>query len=358
MPTLERTRPSRILLETALPRAVVNKTTTYAMTPADTLLRVDSSAGAFTVTLPSVIEAEGGVYLVSMSVGAGGGNAANAVTVTHKGDSKKWGGNFQLFRPGQMVALQSDGEAWYVLAHHLGATVVPTKGFYERWARPFSLVNANIGGAWRGTAGDLNMMQCASGNVFLMHVKGTQTLLGPIWLDPGLNITQDLTDNDGIEYFGAAVIGAGNPSQFVIGTDPAFFCRARITLADVSGTDDLSVGFRIVAAGQANFDDYTDLAGIGLNNATGDINIETILNNAATTSTDTTNNWADAETHTLEVRVSKAGVVTYLIDDAAPLVTAAFTFDNGDTVCPYLFLINATTTPGAVSVLEWECDYQ
>ncbi len=358
MPTLERTRVSRKLIEVALPRAVVNKTTTYSMTSADTLLRVDSSAGAFTVTLPSAADAEGGVYMITMSAGAGAGAAPNAVTITHKGDSKKWGGNYQLFRPGHMISLMSDGEAWYVLASHLGHDIVRAKGFYERWDRPFSLVNANLGGAWRGTAGDLNMMNCASGNVFLMHVKATQTLLGPIWLDPGLNITQDLTDNDGIEYFGAAVVGAGNPAQFVIGTDVAFFCRARVTIADVSGTDDFSVGFRRVEAGQANFDDYLDLAGIGLSNATGDIAIETILNNAATTTTDTTNNWADAETHTLEVRVSKAGVVTYLIDDVAPLVTAAFTFDTGDTVCPYIFLINATTTPGAVSVLEWECDYQ
>lgn len=334
------------------------KTTTYSMTVRDHLLRVSTTAGAWTLTLPPVHEAAGQVYQVRVTAGAVAGAAPNAVTIVHAGDSLRWSGNYQLFRPGQMLIFISDGEEWNVSGHSIGRTDLRKRGFYERFEGPFSLVNANVGGVWNGTAGSLNMINMASGNSFLMHVKGTQTLLGPIWLNPGLGITQDLTDNDGIEYIGATVIGSGNPAQYVIGTDRAFFCRARVTIADVSGTDDFSVGFRIVAAGQANFDDYTDLAGIGLNNATGDIFIETILNNAATTSTDTTNNWADTETHTLSVFVSAAGVVTYQLDDAAPLVVAAFTFDAGDTVTPYIFFLNATTTPGAVSLLEWECNFQ
>jgi hypothetical protein len=334
----------------------VSKTTTYSMIVTDHEVLASISGGSWTLTLPPVADAVGRVYTIRVTAAAGAGAAANVLTITHKGDSKYWNGEYRLKRVGHVVVLTSDGERWHRQAAYVGRPVFPVRGFFEDFSTPFSLANANIGGAWRGTAGDLNTIAFASGNTFLMHVKATQTLLGPIWLNPGLNIAQDLTDNDGIEYVAAVVANSGNPTQFTIGTDGPFFCRARFTIADVSGTDDCAVGFRRIAAGQANIDDYTDMA--VLNVILGDINIETILNNAATTTTDTTNNWADAETHTLSVFVTKGGVVTYQIDDAAPLVTAAFTFDTGDVIVPFIFFLQATTSPGAVSLLEWECGFQ
>ena len=334
----------------------VTKTTTYSMVPTDQVVLASTAAGAWILTLPAVADSIGRTHIVRMTAGAGAGAAANVLTITHKGDSKRWGGNVRLAKAGHAAVFTSDGEQWIRVAVNNGMPVQGTVGFYEDFCTPFSLVNSNIGGAWRGTAGDLNMISFASGNSFLMHVKGTQTLLGPIWLNPGLNIAQDLTDNDGMEYVAATVANSGNPTQFTIGTDPPFYCRARFTIADVSGTDDCAVGFRKLAAGQANLDDFTDMA--VLNVIAGDINIETILNNAATTTTDTTNNWADTETHSLAVFVTKAGVVTYQIDDAAPTTVAAFTFDSGDVVVPFIFFLHATTSPGAISLLEWECGYQ
>ena len=85
-----------------------------------------------------------------------------------------------------------------------------------------------------------------------------------------------------------------------------------------------------------------------LNVISGDITIETILNAASTTSTDTTDNWADTATHSLKVKVTSAGVVTYLIDGTAPSTTAAFTFDSGEVVTPFFYFIHASDVAGAV----------
>lgn len=171
----------------------------------------------------------------------------------------------------------------------------------------------------------------------------------------GLDISSDVVDNDGLEVAGGILGASGRP--FIIGDDPAFYFCATIFVDDVSGTDDLHVGFRRPSAFTAVFDDYLDLASIGLVGATGDIQIETILNNAATTTTDTTNNMADDETKKFCVNVSGAGVVTYTIDGSAPLATAAFTFDDGDPVIPFVHYLHATTTPDELILSLWEVGY-
>jgi len=79
------------------------------------------------------------------------------------------------------------------------------------------------------------------------------------------------------------------------------------------------------------------------------VQIATALNNASMTETDTTDNLADATTTTWEVLVSSAGVVTYKIDGSAPSTTAAFTFDDGDLVTPFMHHL-ATGATGAVTL--------
>ncbi|MFA5410011.1 MAG: hypothetical protein WC343_14655, partial [Bacilli bacterium] len=73
--------------------------------------------------------------------------------------------------------------------------------------------------------------------------------------------------------------------------------------------------------------------------------------------TDTTKDWADNEEHVLEVYCTSGGVVTYKIDGDAPTKTAAFTFDNTDTVIPFLYIVQDTDT-SAVYLQSWECGYQ
>lgn len=214
-------------------------------------------------------------------------------------------------------------------------------------------LNTTGGGAATGAAGDENRMLLAD-EYFEYHILGTQTILYPTRAATGLDLNMDQTDNDGIEL-GNGIL-EGSRGSFKIGTDAAFYGKFKFSIADVSGTDDCAFGFRKAADYAANIDDNTDQA--ALNVISGDIKIETILNNAATTVTDTTDNWADGETHTLEVYVSAAGVVTYKIDGRAPTVTAAFTFDDGDVVVPFFFFLNAADVAGAVVAIEWEVDFQ
>ena len=211
----------------------------------------------------------------------------------------------------------------------LKATYLDRRHTIEEFEVPPVVVQTD-GTVPSGVDAEVNVMAIGS-NVFEMANIGTQTIIVPVLEADGLDIGRDLTDNDGCQV--SQGILARSKSAFTIGTD-AFYLKVTFKIADMSGTDDCFVGFRKTAAYQAaNLDDYTDFA--GLNVILGDIKVETALNNAATTTTDATDNWLDTESHTLEVYVSKAGAATYKIDGAAPTATAAFTFDSGDVVVPH-----------------------
>lgn len=226
---------------------------------------------------------------------------------------------------------------------------------YENW-KDIPVTAAKAGGAASGTATNI----LYTPNLHLEYQpKGTQTILAPVVVTvsegiSALNIGMDQTDDDGVEL--CAGIIDSNDMAFKVGEDAAFFLRVRFSIADVSGTDDCAIGFRKVEDYQANIDDYADMA--VLNVISGNITIETIVGGAATVTTDTTNNWADGETHQLEVFVSSTGVVTYTIDNAAPIVVAAYTFTDNLYVVPFIFFLNSADLAGAVNILEYECGFQ
>lgn len=205
------------------------------------------------------------------------------------------------------------------------------------------------GGAASGTGNAVNVMAFEK-NVFEYSPKGTQTITAPSLAAGGLDVGMDQADNDGVEI--TQGITARSKAAFTVGTD-AFYAKCKFSIQTVAGTDDCAFGFRTAEAYQGNIDDYNNMA--VLNVISGDIKIETIDDNAATTTTDTTDNWADGETHTLEVRVSAARAVTYLIDGAAPTTTAAFSWDAGDVVVPFFFFLHANAAQaGSVLIQEWE----
>ena len=209
------------------------------------------------------------------------------------------------------------------------------------------------GGAPLGSTNSVNVMALEE-NIFEYHIKGTQTILAPVLAAGGLNVGMDQTDNDGVEI--SQGITSRSRAAFVVGTD-AFYAKCKFSIATVAGTDDCAFGFRTAEAYQANLDDYNNMA--ALNVIAGAIKIETIDDNAATTTTDTTNAWADGETHTLEVRVGADRAVTYLIDGVAPTVTAAFSIDAGDVVVPFFFMLQANAAQtGVVLLQEWEVGLQ
>ena len=79
------------------------------------------------------------------------------------------------------------------------------------------------------------------------------------------------------------------------------------------------------------------------------------LNTGTAQTVDTTKNWADTETHSLEVQVSDRGYARFLVDNAEPAVTKTdFLFDAGDVVNWFLIWIYSATTPAAVHAQYFE----
>lgn len=206
-------------------------------------------------------------------------------------------------------------------------------------------------GAATGTAGDTNLI-CTGPNVFEQNVLGTHTDVLMSYGADGLDIgSVGEAADDGSEL--TQGITARSKHAFTVGTDGPFYFEVQLSVEDVSGTDDCAIGFRKTEAYATAIDTYTDFA--VLNIISGDIKIETALDDEATVTTDTTQNLADNGTVTLRVEVDRAGKVTYKIDGSTPTVTAAYTFNSGDVVIPFLFFLNHTDVAGAVNLKQWNC---
>lgn len=214
------------------------------------------------------------------------------------------------------------------------------------------------GEAPSGATGATNIMMMQGGEIWEEFIIGAgQTIIAPRMSSSGLLISLDLTNTEGAEYNP----GPRNNTKYsyTIGTSAAFAFEATLNAADVSGCNPLVIGFRKVEANNATFADYTDYASIGLSATNGaNIWLLTELNAGGITATDTTDVWTDGQTKVLKVLVSAAGVVTYTIAGIAPAVTAAFTFDNGDVVIPFIRLTHAAVAPGAINWVSFKCGPQ
>jgi len=232
----------------------------------------------------------------------------------------------------------------------------PVRIFTEFEQQPVCCKSVGAGAA-TGTAGDVNLMLVPSYGLlpaagFEYTIIGTQTILAPSIAAGGLDIGMDQTNNDGVMLTHG--VTARNPMAFVVGTDGGCYLKARFTVADVSGADPLYIGFRKIEAHQADYNDFDEFVGIGLN-TDGSFKIETILNGAATVTTDTTQDATDATEFSLGVYVSDAGVVTFQINGAAPTVTKAFTFDSGEVIAPYCLFVHGSDVAGTVLLSQWDC---
>tara|TARA_R100001594_G_scaffold1363_1_gene5881 strand:- start:2303 stop:3082 length:780 start_codon:yes stop_codon:yes gene_type:complete len=192
-----------------------------------------------------------------------------------------------------------------------------------------------------GTAGDQTIHSYADGLQLTFFPIVGQAIDKPAAATTGMDYAYDQTADDGWQWVMSDSVCKGREGvdRFTVGLQ-AFEAELEFKLADVSGTDDCAFGFAKVDVHRAAIDDCDELA--CLNVISGDIKIETVLNNGTTTTTDTTDNWADAEVHSLKVKVAKSGAVTYEIDGNAPTTTASFTFDAGEVVTPMMYLLQAS----------------
>jgi hypothetical protein len=213
------------------------------------------------------------------------------------------------------------------------------------------------GTAENGTANIHNVIHLGNGHkINYVPIVG-QTLTIAMSVN-GLNIGLDQVEDDGAELY-TSCNGASGISA-IIGTTAAFQTCLTFQIADVSGTDDFHFGFRRAETVNATFDNYLDVASIGFVTLADPaaIQIETILNNGATTTTDTTDTLADATSVKFCVLVSALGVVTYTIDGIAPSTTAAFTFDDGDLVIPFVQYLQSSDFTGDFDLEEWKYSLQ
>lgn len=248
------------------------------------------------------------------------------------------------------------GAATFNGAATFSSTVTPPLGFLESFGegadKGFMTLQLD-GTAEDGTADVHNVIYVGNGHKINYVPIVAQTAVIAMTAN-GLNIGLDQTANDGAELY-AGVNGASGRGA-IIGTTGAFKASLTFQIADVSGTDDFHFGFRRAETVNATFDNYLDVASIGIVTSADPaaIQLETILNNGATTTTDTTDTLADGTSVKFTVLVSAAGVVTYLIDGVAPSTTAAFTFDDGDLVIPFIQFIQHGDFTGDFDIEELE----
>jgi hypothetical protein len=218
----------------------------------------------------------------------------------------------------------------------------------------------NAGSVPSGATGTTNLMILQGGTIMEQFILGAgQTIIAPRIENDGLLISLDLTTSEGAEYYFGD--NTSSPHVYTIGTSPAFFIEASFKVADCGTSDPLWIGFRILAAANANYTTYTDSYVGGLRNTTAadSVIFGSNLNNAGWNYQDSGDAWLDGETHTIRINVSAAGVCTALIDGVAPTTPLAFTFDNGDQVIPYIHhLFAAGGAPAAIHQQSLKVGYQ
>lgn len=211
-------------------------------------------------------------------------------------------------------------------------------------------------GAPTGVTGDSNIIKLRDQLSVYTHVKGTQTILGPV-LDTThlfLDVSQDQTNADGIEWvFGGpfAVTGV-NPLGFSTGSlsGGRRFARIKFKLPAVAGPAELAFGFRKFQAGQTALASYSDFAALSV--IAGATKSKTQLATGGVTTSGTFVTWADGETHELRVEVDTAGGAYFYIDGKL-YQSGAFTFANATYLVPFFFFLQSAT-PNKVILVEFE----
>ena len=191
------------------------------------------------------------------------------------------------------------------------------------------------------------------------QVEGSIPIVDASATAVGLNLQLDAetTDNCGMELsIGASSTVENDANKYIVGTH-AGSIDVTFHTQDWTDYDCVSIGFRKVQAHQSGHSGilaaasgdplYTDFCAFGIQSAD-DVQIATDLNDGGsgtTVYTDSGQAPADNHNHRLRVDLASDGSVTYSHVSsaiagagtlAAPSTTAAFTFDSGDVVVPYL----------------------
>lgn len=234
---------------------------------------------------------------------------------------------------------------------------------------PLQLLESGVAVA-RGNDADVNYM-LAGGEVFEYSIGAANTALVFTKTANGLVVPIDATNNEGLEMTQGLTAAANSSfkSQFIVGTDPAFYFSLKYRVTTVADYDVLMVGFRGKSTGVedygaiATFDtpaevitNYDTLAGV--NNEAGTLHGMTRISGATGVNTTLTTTWADAATKTVTIKVSAAGVVTAAVDGTALSDFVSVTLPS-ITVIPYVAICRAQNgTLGTLQLQRWTCGFQ
>jgi hypothetical protein len=218
------------------------------------------------------------------------------------------------------------------------------------------------GANWEAPALGITKITLADG-VKLGHVALLAQDIGPDMDANGLDIAGDQTDNDGVELFGGMYGASGRP--LVPGVDPGFkFCASFAEIEDVSGFDDIWVGFRSAEPPQAAVNAYGSYAYIGwAPTQAGNWRVEVEDDGGTETQTDVTGltNATDAAAvNDICVSVNDSGVVSFSVNGAAATYNgSAFTatLDSGDPVIPFITYLHTSDVGGELVLSKWQVNY-
>ena len=244
--------------------------------------------------------------------------------------------------------------------------LINSKNVWEFNRPPLLMDDAVLGGGWDvpdGAAQDvvLHNYPAGKGSPYALQLaasyNGTQTIDGPAIAATGMNYEGDAADDEGFQWAMSypGCKGIDQVDSFEVGVQ-GFYAKLKFSIEDVSITDDCAFGFRLKSqASNAALDNYTDVACLNVI-TDGSVYVESILNNASTVTTDTTDGWGDGESHELEIRISKAGVASYRLDGRAVSTspTADVTFDAGDVFTPFMFMLHASAATCDIILQELE----
>jgi len=275
--------------------------------------------------------------------------------------------------PANRLGIETDAPGDYNTKHNkrelkLAQTIRDNKNIVETFE------SQPVIGGWNQATGLAIAAEPASGLILSMftgkamweiyyaaiETTGTAIAQVPVVTASGLTVPQDANHTDGVS--GVELTHgttARSRAAFTVGTDDDFYMEATITIADISDLTSMFVGFRKAEAYQADPEGYDEMAAWQIGgSADGQFNIWTILNNAATTKTDTTmTDWVDnvagTGTHVLRVEVYKNRRVIFKVYGAEPTVTQAYSFDSGEVVLPFIHVTGDTGDAGVV-ISNWE----
>ena len=244
--------------------------------------------------------------------------------------------------------------------------LINSKNVWKFDRPPIVIDDGVLGGAQKladGTAQDVVLHQypAGAGSIYGLQLaasyNGTQSIDGPSVASRGMNYEGDEANNEGFQWAMSypGCKGIENVDSFTVGSS-GFYAKMKFSIEDVSITDDCAFGFRLKSqASNAALDNYTDVACLNVI-TDGSIYVESILNNASTVTTDTTDGWGDGESHVLEVRISSAGVASYRLDGRAVTTspTNDVTFDTGDVFTPFMFFLHSSGASCDVILQELE----